>query len=243
MKKNAKFIILVIISFVLIAGTNYWTYITFKDSNESSEEQEKIIENDGTVVISTQQGIDYVDWDDSEQVVEIETVYFDFDSEYAELLNVKYDLKEQEVLDYNYYYTQEFIDAAELENAEKKLAGTGDLEFDYVEYDTVGSLLVTTCKVLTEGSGECWISSENINLSTGNKYTNLELLELFSITEDDFIEILSNDETWYEAYQEKAVIRSNNIESYVLYINSDNQLMLGFDYYFSTNSLLVADAK
>lgn len=227
-------------------GINVMLYLTSEEINneecleieetlieeETSVEEESLYSNE--VILSELTGISYIDEDGNESVVTVDYIYFDYDTNYARLLNEKY----KEMIEY--YLNLNKVASEEINLQEDSTVYEGELEYytivniDYTEYEKIGSVLI-----YIEGGNKStsWniTYTENIDLSTGMKISNMELFSLFDLddTTDD-----GEDDLWITIRDNLSALTSDGNfdydnmeisetkEGYKLFINSDYSLEL-----------------
>lgn len=115
----------------------------------------------------------------------MDTITLDYDTEYVRLVNNYYKKISEDALAGNVLFTQEyesFLDIYTLDNLRLK----SELEINYYTYEDVLTIEAINHSIVTEGGGSYISYVTNINTTTGQEYSNIELLDLFDISLDEF---------------------------------------------------------
>lgn len=243
MKKFKKTKI-IMITLILVVISSVLTVMIYKNYFEEKTEVIECVEYcntevlSGSVVLGTISEITYLDSDGNELEYVNDTVYFNFETTYANLLNERV----SNITNSDFaIVTDEEATSSGGEVTAGMLSFYTSIDITYDEYENIGSVVIDVFRNATYNTGEGggYVYVENINLETGNSISNLELINMFGVDESDA------SATIYSYFEDNDLLNSDevnyssDIDSYDLYIEN-SELYVLVNYYFSTDSIKIS---
>lgn len=209
-----KKILIIIIVIITIGGICFYFYKTDPDAEVL------------TASITKKSGISYTEYMSLEtKTVEVDSITLSYNSDYVNDLNDKYSKLTNEALEYNQYITtedyNECIVNEDFDCNDKYLGIMGGLDIEYNEYEDVASIIGTFYHAFPSSGKIVTKYVDNININTGEKYENSDLLTLFETdAQKCFFKIKD-----YLLLNESEYIKET-ADSYIVYTN-DVKIELG----------------
>ncbi|MFI3260481.1 MAG: hypothetical protein R3Y13_02060 [bacterium] len=158
---------------------------------EQEEDKEEVIEPIG-VTLGKLSGVTYKEVQKDEEIVfEVDTIEINSDTEYAVNLNEYYANLSKEAIDSTVLLTEEYLSMwSDDYYTEENLRQKRTFEIEYSANDSVGSISATAFVQHVEAGSRTTYYFDNINIKTGEAITNGEVLESFSLSEEDALTMI-----------------------------------------------------
>ncbi|MFI3260284.1 MAG: hypothetical protein R3Y13_01020 [bacterium] len=197
--KNLKTIIVILI--IIIIALFFSLYSKFDNVNlatkeESSEESNVETENEENnesqnveITFGKLYGVTYKEaGEDEAKVYEVDTVTVNHDSDYAAYLNYYYSQLSQEAIDNTVLIDGKYLDLWPGVYTGENLRKQSSFELSYSTKGNIGTIVAYNKQTHVESGGTARYIFDNINIETGDKATNYDVLQEFNLTEAEAFE-------------------------------------------------------